>query len=550
MRGRQRIPWEDDTGMGILIDLLLVTVGGFLAGHIASRFGLPRLAGMIVVGIIAGPPGLGLLSPAITDLSGDIRMLALMVILIKAGLGLDRKKILDHGSVALRLGFVPALIEASVVAVTARWILGWEWIYCWLLGWILSAESPAVIVPMMLHLKSRGLGSSRGVPDLVLAGGALSDVTAVTIFGITLAWVTGTSNGVVQVGIIPIEIVGGLLLGFIAGKAAHWLVHGTSLTSSSSEGVILVGGLAIALMASGQVLPFSALLAVIVMGLVIVETDPVLARRLRSEFDRIWVVAQIFLFVLIGAALNLAVVPDVGLRGLGVIVAGLALGRFVGVAASTLGSRITVPERMFMMIATVPKATVQAAIGAIPLTLGLAYGPEILAIAVLSILATAPLGAMMIALWGPRLLERGPVDLSRTTSSGSQRFLVAMDGSPSSQLALERAALAARHSDADMLVLHVADSDDPPALEAIKNSLVPIGDVPHRFLLERGSPAQAIVETASNRGVDYIFMGKQNRKGLDRVLIGDVAREVIHNTDIPVILVGDNGHGSAGVTDQ
>lgn len=327
--------------MELVADLLLVASVGFVAGELAGRLGLPRLIGMMAAGILLGPKVGALLSPGIITLAPDIRMLALVVILLKAGLGLDRERIMAQGSVAIRLGFMPAVIEASVVAVASRLILGWDWPYCWLLGWIVCAASPAVIVPMMLHLKSRGLGTDKGIPDLILAGGTISDATAVTLFGITMSWIAdgpATGAGLAALS-IPLEIAGGLAVGWLAARTAYLLIHQTSLTSSVTHDLLVVSGLGLALVLGAAVLPYSGLLAVMVMGFGLLETDRVLARRLRTELEKVWVVAQIFLFVLIGTAVNPGVISGIGIRGAAVIAAGLIVGRWLGISPQPLALR-------------------------------------------------------------------------------------------------------------------------------------------------------------------------------------------------------------------
>ncbi len=533
---------EEGCCVHLMTDILLILAAGLLAGELASRLGLPRLVGMIVAGALLGPDLADLLSADVGRLSPDIRMLALVVILLKAGLGLDRGKIAAQGWVAVRLGFMPAVIEASVVATASRFILGWDWAHCWLLGWIVCAASPAVIVPMMLHLKSRGWGTDKGIPDLILAGGTMSDATALTMFGVTLSWVVdgpGSVSGWTTMA-IPLEVVGGLGLGWAAARLAHWLLRHAPLAGTIAQDLVVVSGLGLALVVGGRTLPYSGLLAVMVMGFCILESDRVLARRLRTELEKVWTVAQVFLFVLIGAAVNPAVVSLTGFRGVAVIMIGLVLGRWLGIMCSTLGSNITFRERVFMVVGDMAKATVQAAIGGIPLAMGIAHGEEILALAVLSILLTAPLGAIGTALLAPRMLTRGPIDPTRVTVLEHHRFLVAVDGSDAARRALLCAASIARRSDAELVLVHVSNTLPPSAPEALLADLDLIGDVPHSLEIRGGVTAETIVAVAEDHGVDFIFIGKQNRRrGLERILVGDVAQQVTHTTDIPVILVGD-----------
>ena len=525
--------------MHLLADLFYVLLGGFLVGELADRLRLPRLIGMIGAGVLLGPHLLDLFSSSLYAISAEVRMLALLVILMKAGLGLDKKKILAQGSVAIRLGFLPAVIEATVVAVATRWMFGWEWLYCWLLAWIICAASPAVIVPMMLHLKAKGWGVDKGIPDLILAGGTMSDATAVTMFGIFLAWASeGGQSGVLQqLGSIPVQVTGGVLLGYLAGKLGRWLLCQISLTTGVMQDLVVAGSLGLLLILGGSLLPYSDFLAVMVMGFVILETDPVLARRLRVELDKVWVVAQILLFGLIGAAVNLDVVASAGLRGLAIIGLGLAVGRWLGIFASTWRSIITLRERVFMVVGDMAKATVQAAIGGIPLAMGLPYGEEILAIAVLSILITAPLGALGTVTLAPRMLARGKVDPTRVTVSKDHCFLVAVDGLAASRAALEKAGAMARECDARIVVLHVAAGEVDPELQ---KDLELIRDISHEFTVRHGSEAEIIAEIAGDVSADYIFLGKANRSHPEGTSPGSVSRQVIEATDIPVILVDEH----------
>ncbi len=519
--------------MEFLNDCLLVVAGGFLAGEAAHRLRLPRLIGMIGAGMLLGPHLLDALSPALYGVSPEVRMLALLVILLKAGLGLDKGKILSQGTVALRLGFLPAVIEATVVALATRWIFGWEWLYCWLVAWIICAASPAVIVPMMLHLKSRGWGVDKGIPDLILAGGTMSDATAITMFGIFLTWAAEGGGGLGhQLASIPVQVGLGVALGYAAGKVAHGLIRRTNF--GVIQNLLIVGGLALLLIRGADLFAYSDFLAVMVMGFVILETDQVTARRLRVELDKVWIVAQIFLFVLIGAAVNLDMVATAGLRGLAVVGLGLAVGRWLGIFASTWGSVITLHERVFMVIGDMAKATVQAAIGGIPLAMGLPYGEEILAIAVLSILVTAPLGALGTARLAPLMLQRGRVDPTRVTVRKDHRFLVAVDGSRASHRALEKAAEISREVDAELIILHVSDGDGDPRL---REDLAMVGDVSHQYIIREGSAAETIVASAEEFSVDYVFLGKANHHCFERRIPGDVSCEVLETAGVAVILV-------------
>lgn len=525
----------------ILLDLALLLGLGLLAGTLAERLGLPRLIGLIVLGLCIGPQGLDLLSAQLLSLSAELRLLALMIILLNAGLGLDRESIVSQGSVAIRLAFMPAVIEASVVAAASRWIFGWEWLYCWLLGWIVCAASPAVIVPMMLQLKAQGLGQDKGIPDLILAGGTLSDGTAIVMFGITLGWL-GDGNQVapwLMLGTIPVMILGGVTAGYLAGRLARWLLGRGRLTVNTTQDFLVAAVLAAALILGEQALPYSGFLAVMVMGFVILESDRIVARRLRQEAARAWVIAEIALFGLLGAAVDITVVRSAGLAGAAVVLIGLAVGRWLGIFAATAWSRITLSERAFMVVGDMAKATVQAAIGGIPLAMGVAHGEVMLAISVLAILITAPIGAAGTAYLAPRMLQRGEVDPTKVSVREQYRFLVGVDGSEAAVAALRRATALSRQAEgSEVVLLHVRPNRHAgSAHKTLARELELVSDVPHRLEIRHGSPAEEIVAAASELQVDFVLLGKANRPRIERLLLGDVARQVVENSPAPTILV-------------
>ncbi len=524
----------------MLHGLLIIVAAGFLAGEAAGKLGLPKLIGMLLAGAVLGPYLLDYLPQAILSISEEIRYFALLIILLKAGLGLDKEKLLSQGTVAIRLGFLPAVIEATVVALAARWLLGWDWLICWLLGWIICAASPAVIVPSMLRLKAEGWGVKKGIPDLVLAGGTASDAVAVTMFGIFLGWITGEMGETVmaQLVSIPINIILGIIFGYAAGKIVHFLLHRIQLAEDIVHDLIISLGFGLLLVLGEHYLPYSSFLAVMVMGFTILETDNVLARRLRVELDKIWTIGEIFLFVLIGAAVNITVAVDAGLMGLAIISIGLIAGRWAGIALSTWGAALNSQERRFMVIGQMAKATVQAAIGGIPLAMGVPHGEYILALAVLSILFTAPAGAFGTAFLAPKMLTKGEVDPTKVTVKSNYKFLVAMDGSPASQRALKEAARIARQADGELIILHAFfENEVKLSREEIENELEIARDVAHELIIVEGNPAEMIVETAVKEGADYVYMGRKGLNSHKKTKIGDTAEIVMAHSDIPVILI-------------
>ncbi len=523
--------------MGVLIILSV----GFLAGELAGRLGLPRLIGMLISGIALGPYVLDLLPQVMMELSAEIRMLALLVILFKAGLGLDKNKLLAQGTVAVRLSFVPATFEAAVVAVAAYYIFGWDWLTSGLLGWIVCAASPAVIVPSMLRLKAEGWGVKKGIPDLILAGGTASDAVAITMFGIFLAWLAGDGRGNLwlQLTDIPVQIILGILAGLLAGMVVVKVINHSKLVENVIHQFVVALGMGLLLVIAEEYIPYSAFLSVMVMGFYILERTPVSARKIRKELDKVWVVGEIFLFVLIGAAVNISVIYSAGLQGLAVIVIALLIGRSLGIFAATWRSFITIQERMFMVVAFMAKATVQAAIGGIPLAMGIGYGEEILAVSVVAILLTAPLGAFGTMFFAPRVLEKGKVDPARVSIKDDFTLMVAYDGSQVSLEALLEAARSARQKDARLVLVNIHHEDgksrEKKELENLAKDIA--GDLPVKVEIRSGSPARKILELAEEFKVDYIYMGKRNYPIYERLLLGDTAQSVVENATAPVILI-------------
>ena len=528
--------------MDLLLGVFIIITVGFFAGELAGRLGLPKLTGMLLSGIAFGPHVLNLLPQAIMEISDEIRMLALLVILFKAGMGLDKDKLLAQGSVAVRLGFLPATIEAAAVATAAHYILGWDWLTGWLLGWIICAESPAVIVPSMLRLKAEGLGVKKGIPDLILAGGTFSDAVAVTMFGIFLTWAAG--NGIVsfplmQLTDIPVQIILGIAFGLLAGFTVVTLIKRSKFMENVIHQLIIALGMGLLLVLGERYIPYAAFLAVMVMGFYVLERTPVSARQLRKELDKVWLIGEIFLFVLIGATVNISIIYGTWLQGLTIIIIGLMVGRLLGIFVSTWRSSINIRERFFMVVAYMAKATVQAAIGGIPLAMGIGYGEEILAFAVLAILVTAPLGAFGTLFFAPKILERGKVDPSRVSVKDDFTLMVAYDGSQASWEAFLEAARSARQKDARLVVVNIHNEEQKGFAESDLIKLVHRAavDLPVKIDIREGSPSKHILEAAEDNKVDYIYMGKRNHSAYERLLMGDTAKDVVENSPVPVILV-------------
>lgn len=526
---------------------------GFFVGQIARRLKIPALVGMVLVGILLGPQGGHVLSPAVLDAADALRTIAVMVILMKAGLGLDREKLAQQGSVALRLGFLPASGEAIAVALAAMWLLQFDWATGLLLGCILGAESPAVIVPGMLRLKRLGWGVKKGIPDAILTGSALSDVLLLLVFSLLLAFLSqGTAAGITLPDgthlsawqLLPLQILLqvtlGVLLGWLLAQLLVSLLAKQNWTQTAVQDGMVAAAFALLLGILAEAVPiFSGYLAVMATGFFLIELDAPLARRLRGGFDNLWTIAEIFLFVLLGASIQLQVLGNTLGVGLLILAIGMLIGRSLGWYLSTLGSNWTWQERLFLLPGNSAKATVQAAIGAVPLAYGLAGGEAILAIAALSILVTAPLGAWAIPTFAPKLLERGEVDPTKVAIPRRIVLLAAVDTSLLATPVLRKAAELARRSDAEVIVLHVVRVDDPVGVEKLRDRARQLlADIRYQFVTVVDEPVPGgILHAAQTYDVAEIIMGKRGHRPLEDVLVGSVSQAVLEISPLPVLLV-------------
>jgi len=536
----------------MLTSFILILLLGFFVGQISQRLKVPALVGMVLVGIILGPQVADLIDPSVLAASAPLRTIAVMVILMKAGLGLDREKLVQQGTVALRLGFLPASCEALIVALAAMWILKFDFPTGLLLGCIVGAESPAVIVPGMLRLKSLGWGVNKGIPDAILTGSALSDVLLLLLFSLLLNFLGqgATSELTLPLGLtinafllLPIQIISQIVLGVVIGlltaKLLVLLLTKQNWTENTVQHTLVTASLALSLVVLAEKLPFfSGYLAVMVTGFFLIEFDAPLARKLRSGFDSLWVVAQIILFVLLGASIQIQVLEKTLVPGLIIIAIGTLIGRAIGWYLSTLGSNWKWRERLFLLPGNSAKATVQAAIGAIPLTQGIQGGETILAIAALSILVTAPLGAWAIPTFAPKLLERGEVDPTKVGVTSSIILLAAVDTSPLASEVLTKAADIARRSNASVIVLHVIQENNTQEIELLKsNSQRLLADIRHQFITVTGSIPEEIIRVARDYQSTDIVMGKRGHQPIHNVVVGSVSQTVLESSSIPVILV-------------
>lgn len=527
---------------------------GFFVGQIFRHLKAPALIGMVLAGIVLGPQVANVISPDVLALAAPLRTFAVMVILMKAGLGLDREKLAQQGTVALRLGFLPATFEVLVVAIAASWLFNLDFTTGLLLGCVIGAESPAVIVPGMLRLKSLGWGVTKGIPDAILTGSALSDVLLLLLFSLLLNFLArGAIAAVTLPGgltlnalqLLPLQIISQILLGILAGwltaRLLVSLLAQQSWTQNQVQDVIVAASFALLLIVLAEVLPYySGYLAVMGTGFFLIELDAPLARQLRGGFNSLWVFAEIILFVLLGASIQLSVLENILFPGLLILAMGTLIGRALGWYLSTLGSNWNWHERLFLLPGNSAKATVQAAIGAIPLARGIEGGEVILALAALSILVTAPLGAWAIPTFAPKLLERGQVDPTKVAISRPIVLLAAVDTSPLATSVLAKAAEVARRSDGKVIVLHVIRHEDAEGLEKLRETARRLlADIHYQFITVAGSIPEEIVRTAREYQVTEIVMGKRGHQPWEQVLLGSVSQAVLESSPVPVVVIED-----------
>ncbi|WP_291579913.1 cation:proton antiporter [Clostridium sp. UBA6640] len=387
--------------------IALILLLGFIVNSIFNKIKLPGLLGMLILGVIIGPYGLNLLSNSILMISPDIRKIALIIILLRAGLGINKRELKEVGITAIKFSCIPGIIEGLFIAIICTKLLGFTFIEGGILGFIIAAVSPAVIVPSMLELIENKIGTNKGIPTIILAGASIDDVFAITIFTSFLSMYGGNKvNLGLKVLEIPLSILLGILLGIIVSIMILQVFKIFKIRDTKK--VLLVLASAILLNSLEGVLKdkmeIATLLGVMTIGFVITEKNNAIGKALSDKFNKMWIFAEIFLFVLVGAQVNISVAIDAGLLGIVIILFGL-LGRSIGVFICTIGTNLNLKERLFCVIAYIPKATVQAAIGAVPLSAGVASGDIMLAIAFLSILITAPLGAIGVKISSNKFLD-------------------------------------------------------------------------------------------------------------------------------------------------
>ncbi|MDV4152376.1 cation:proton antiporter [Clostridium sp. AL.422] len=391
----------------MLLSIALIILLGLIFGSLFSKLKLPSLLGMIIVGIILSPHALNLIDESILNISSDLRQIALIIILTRAGLSLDITELKKVGRPAVLMCFVPACLEIIGTIILAPMLLGVTVLEAAIIGCVIAAVSPAIIVPRMINLIENGYGKKHSIPQLILAGAAVDDIFVIVIF---TALTSLASTGVLSFSSfldIPISILTGILLGVIVGIILVKFFKKFHMRDSVK--ILIIFSLSILFVELQNILenyiPISGLIGIMTLGIIIKQKYSSLAVRLSSKYNKVWIVAEIFLFVLVGATVDLKLAISAGYYTVLLIIGALVF-RMLGVAISLIKTKLTKNERVFCMIAYTPKATVQAAIGAIPLSMGLPCGKIVLIVAVLSILITAPFGAVCIDNLYKRLLEK------------------------------------------------------------------------------------------------------------------------------------------------
>jgi len=391
----------------MLTSLALIFLCGLLIGSVFQKLKLPGLIGMLITGILLGPYALNLLDDSILSISADLRELALIIILTRAGLSLNLSDLKKVGRPAILMSLVPAFFEMLGMILLAPAFFNISLLDSAILAAIIASASPAVITPRMLNLIDKGYGTDKNIPQLILAGDSVDDITNIVIFTSLIELAGGGEISAVRFAIIPISALLGIALGVLIGFLLTILFKKIHIRDSAK--VILILGIAFLFITLentlDNLLPFSGLLPVMTMGVIILNRLPVAAERISLKFSKLWVGAEILLFVLVGASMNIGYASSAILKTIILLIVVLIM-RAVGILLCLIKTNLNFKERLFCTFTGIPKATVQAAIGAIPLTMGLPNGDIFLTVAILSILFTAPIGAFIIDKTYPHLLSK------------------------------------------------------------------------------------------------------------------------------------------------
>lgn len=392
----------------MLTSLALIFLCGLLLGSIFQKIKLPPLLGMIITGIILGPHTLNLIDQSVLSISSDLRQIALIIILTRTGLNLDINSLKKVGRPAILMCFVPACFEIIGMVLLAPPLLGISILDALIMGTVVAAVSPAVIVPKMLKLIETGYGKDKSIPQMIMAGASVDDVFVIVLFTSFTGLAQGESFSPISLIQVPISIILGIGLGILIGILLGFFFKKVHMRDSIKVIIILsISFLLVTLENSLKgIVPISGLIAIMSIGISLQKIRSDASKRISTKFSKLWVAAELMLFVLVGATVDIKYAFSAGIMAI-VLIFGVLVFRMIGILICLIKTKLNKKERLFCMIAYCPKATVQAAIGSIPLTMGLSCGNIVLTVAVLSILITAPLGAFFIELLYKKLLKKG-----------------------------------------------------------------------------------------------------------------------------------------------
>ena len=391
----------------MLLSISLILILGMFMGWICRKMKLPALLGMLITGIILGPYGLNLLDGSILGISAELRKIALIIILTRAGLGLDLSGLKKIGRPAVLMCFVPASFELLGMILLAPKLMGLSVLESAVMGAVLAAVSPAVVVPRMVKLMDEGYGVKEGIPQLILAGASVDDVYVIVLFSTFVGMMQGEGASILKFVNIPVSIFFGIATGLFLGVLLAYFFKKVHIRDTSKVLIILSISFLLVVIEDKltTAITFSSLIAVMFIGIGLQKKREAVAKRLSVKYGKLWVAAEVFLFVLVGATVNIEYLGKIGAKAF-VVIIGALIFRMFGVFVCLLGTNLKRKEQLFAMMAYTPKATVQAAIGGIPLALGLACGDTVLTVAVLAIVFTAPLGAFAIDWSYKKLLNK------------------------------------------------------------------------------------------------------------------------------------------------
>ncbi|MBS6452801.1 MAG: cation:proton antiporter [Butyrivibrio sp.] len=391
----------------MLLSIALILLVGMSASWICKKIKLPGLLGMLATGIVLGPYVLNLIDSSILNISSELRKIALIIILTRAGLGLDITGLKKIGRPAILMCFLPASFELLGIILIAPGALGMSVLEAAIMGAVLAAVSPAVVVPRMVKLMDNGYGTAKGIPQLILAGASVDDVYVIVLFSTFTGMMQGKGASIINFVNIPVSIILGMGIGILAGYLLAMYFEKIHIRDTVK--VLLILSISFILVATEDMLntpiKFSALIAIMFVGVGLHKKRDVVAKRLSQKYEKLWIASEVFLFVLVGATVNINYLGNMGIKAL-IVIFGALIFRMAGVFVCLIKTELNKKERLFTMMAYTPKATVQAAIGGIPLALNFACGETVLTIAVLAIVITAPLGAFAIDLSYKKLLRR------------------------------------------------------------------------------------------------------------------------------------------------